>query len=349
MPITEVMNKSRFVRSTILSAFSLFAAPLGILLTAPSTAQADSPAADPGHIVTFQVENDAASIPGTDELYTSGIRLGYVAPTGDLPDFLSTFGHQIFGDGTQRLEFDLQQVIFTPTNTQLYNPDPHDLPYSAQIALHTTLIQDTTTTRSLAQVSIGLVGPDALGQSVQNGFHSIIGDTSNNGWHYQLRNEPTLDFMGGRIWRENIGAFDDGNIGIQVLPQVTAQLGNTEIYAQGGAILRFGEGLDADFGPAVIQPAPTGTDAYTPIQPISWYVFGGLSARIVAHDIFVQGNDFTSSRGVPLSPFQGDAEVGAALIMYGLRVTATEVFETPEFHNSAPAFQYGSIAISGRF
>ena len=46
-------------------------------------------------------------------------RLGYVTPTGDLPNFLSQFGHQIFGGGTQRLEFDLQQVIFTPTDTQL--------------------------------------------------------------------------------------------------------------------------------------------------------------------------------------------------------------------------------------
>jgi hypothetical protein len=42
-------------------------------------------------------------------------------------------------------------------------------------------------------------------------------------------------------------------------------------------------------------------------------------------------------------------EVGAAFILFGVRVTATEIFETPEFHHEAPAFQYGSLAISGRF
>ncbi len=333
------MNKISSLRLSVLPALTLAALPCA--------AWADSPPADPGSIVTLQVENDAASIPGTDELYTSGIRLGYVTPTGDVPSFLSQFGNQIFGEGTQRLEFDLQQVIFTPTDTQAYDPNPHDMPYSAQLALHTTLIQDTTTTRSLAQVSIGVVGPDALGQSVQNGFHEVIGDTPNRGWRYQLHNEPTLDFMGGRIWREDIGSF--GPIGFQVLPQVTAQVGNTEIYAQAGGIVRFGQGLDSDFGPAMIQPAMTGTDAYTPTQNFAWYVFGGLDGRIVAHDIFVQGNDFQSSRGVPLTPLQGDAEVGAAVLLYGFRLTATEVFETPEFHNSAPAFQYGSVAISGRF
>src|SRR5271163_4594891 len=216
--------------------------PAVAMMAVPFSAWADDPPADPHSIVTVQLENDALSLPGTDELYTSGERLGYVTPTGDLPNFLSQFGHQIFGGGTQRLEFDLQQVIFTPTDTQLYNPNPRDMPYSAQLALHSSLVQDTMTTRSIAQVSIGVVGPDALGQSVQNGFHEIIGDTPNRGWRYQLHNEPTLDFMGSRIWRENLGSFAGGALHMQILPQITAQAGNTEIYAQAGAILRIGQG-----------------------------------------------------------------------------------------------------------
>jgi hypothetical protein len=311
------------------------------------TAWADSPPADPGNIITVQGENDALSVPGTDELYTSGIRLGYVAPTGVLPDFLSNFGHGLFGDGTQRLEFDVQQKIFTPSDTQLYNPNPHDMPYSAQLALHVSLIQDTTETRSIAQISFGVVGPDALGQSVQNGFHDIIGDTPNRGWHYQLKNEPTLDLLAGRIWREDIGSA--GPIGFQILPQVTGQAGNTEIYAEAGGIFRFGQGLDSDFGPSLIEPGISGTDAYTPTQPVAWYIFGGADGRLVAHDIFIQGNDFQSSRHVGLVPLQGDLQVGGAIMLFGLRVSATEVFTTPEFVHAAPAFQYGSVAISGRF
>jgi lipid A 3-O-deacylase len=323
--------------------------PVIAMMAVPFGAWADDPPADPHSIVTVQLENDALSLPGTDELYTSGERLGYVTPTGDLPNFLSQFGHQIFGGGTQRLEFDLQQVIFTPTDTQLYNPNPRDMPYSAQLALHSSLVQDTMTTRSIAQVSIGVVGPDALGQSVQNGFHEIIGDTPNRGWRYQLHNEPTLDFMGSRIWRENLGTFADGALNAQVLPQVTAQAGNTESYVQAGAILRVGQGLDSDFGPSLIQPGISGSDAYTPTRPVVWYVFAGAVGRLVANDIFIQGNNFQASRGVALTPMQADFEIGGAIIVHGLRVTATEVLETPQFHGSAPAFQYGSVAISGRF
>ena len=243
--------------------------PVIAMMAVPFGAWADDPPADPHSIVTVQLENDALSLPGTDELYTSGERLGYVTPTGDLPNFLSRFGHQVLGGGTQRLEFDLQQVIFTPTDTQLYNPNPRDMPYSAQLALHTSLVQDTMTTRTIAQVSIGIVGPDALGQSVQNGFHEIIGDTPNRGWRYQLHNEPTLDFMGSRIWRENLGTFADGALDAQVLPQITAQAGNTKSYVQAGAIMRVGQGLDSDFGPSLIQP---GISGWTPTRrPGRWY------------------------------------------------------------------------------
>jgi lipid A 3-O-deacylase len=335
----ESMIKAAALTSTTLISLSLFS----------NFAEAGTPPPDPDSIITLQIENDSFSIPGTDRYYTSGESLGYVLPTGVMPDFVSDLGHSLFGEGSQRLAFNLQQVIYTPVDTQVYDPNPYDRPYSGELTLHTTLIQDTDFTRSLAQVSLGMIGPDALGQSVQNGFHSIIGDKSNKGWNYQLRNEPTLDFFGGRIWRYDLGSTETDAVGFQLLPQVTGQVGNSEIYAQGGVIARFGSGMDSDFGPAVIQPIMSGTDAYTPTQPVVWYVFGGALGRIVAHDTLVQGNNFQDSRGVSLQPLQADLEVGAAIIIYGLRVTATEIFTTPQFYGQTPAFQYGSVAISARF
>jgi len=324
------------------------ALPCFLLLGAAPALAAD-PLNDPSGIYTLQIENDAFSIPGTDRYYTAGQRLGYVTPTGALPGVLANLGHAVFGQGAQRLEIDLQQEIFSPVDTQVYNPNPDDLPYSGNLALHATIITDTAGTRSLLGASAGVVGPAALGQTIQNGFHSIIGDTANKGWHYQLRNEPVLDFSGGRIWRADLAQFGNGAVTLQALPQVTGQVGNTEIYAQGGAILRLGSGLDSDFGPAVMSPQMTGTDAYTPTQPFVWYIFGGAVGRLVAHEISVQGNDFQTSRGVTLTPYQADLEAGLAVIVFNVRLSATEVFETPEFHHEAPAFQYGSIALSARF
>jgi hypothetical protein len=294
-----------------------------------------------------QTENDAFSLPGTDRYYTAGGRFSFVSPTGAMPAGLEGFANYLLGPGGVRLEFDLQQVIYTPDDTQLYNPNPHDRPYAGQITVRSRFIVDGDNTRSIAGVALGIVGPAGLGQSVQNGFHDIIGDTSNKGWRYQLHDEPTLDFSGERIWRQDVASL--GPFTVQALPQVSGQVGNTEIYAQGGAVLRIGQGLDADYGTSLIQPGLSGTDAYTPTQAVSWYVFGGADGRVVAHDMLVQGNDFRNSRGVALTPLQGDLEVGGAVIYAGFRLSATEVFTTPEFHGAAPAFQYGSLTLSKAF
>ena len=93
--------------------------------------------------------------------------------------------------------------------------------------------------------------------------------------------------------------------------------------------MRLGQGLDSDFGPSLLGNGQNGTDAYTPTQPLVWYVFAGADGRVVAHDIFIQGNDFQKSRSTSLIPLQGDAEIGAAVMLYGLRISATEVFRNP--------------------
>lgn len=320
---------------------------LGAAALVPASAFAATPAPDPDSIVTVQLENDAASLPATDRYYTAGQRLSYVSPTGVVPDFVSRLGDQWFGQGTQRFELDIQQKIFTPADTQIYNPDPHDRPYAGDLTARFTLIQDTTDERTMAGVALGVVGPWALGQSVQNGFHELIGQTPNRGWKYQLKNEPTLNFYGGRIWRENL--LTVGGLQFQALPQLTAQAGNTEIYGQGGMIVRIGQGLGSDFGAAIIQPQLSGTDAYTPTRPFVWYVFGGALGRFMAHDLLIQGNTYRSSRSVGLTHWQGSLVCGVAAIYHGVRLSASEVFQTPQFHGSAPAFQYGSIALSVRF
>ena len=121
---------------------------------------------------TVQVENDSVStLKGTsDQYYTSGIRLGYVSPTGKVPAFAANAGHAMWGDGVQRISVDLSQSIFTPRNTQINPPDPHDRPYAGYLRASGALIQDTDQWRSVLAVTLGVIGPAAFGRQVQNGF-----------------------------------------------------------------------------------------------------------------------------------------------------------------------------------
>ncbi len=309
------------------------------------------PPQDPSSIVTFQVENDAAStLQGTsDQYYTSGLRLGYVSPTTGLPDWLTNAGRAVWGDGVQRVSIDLSQSIFTPRNTQISPPDPRDRPYAGYLTLNGSLIHDTDDQRSTIMVSLGVVGPSSLGRQVQNGFHNLIGDTPNRGWHYQLQDEPAFEALVEKTFRVPITHF--GRIEVDALPELTAGVGTVRDYIQVGASVRVGQGLSSDFGAPRIRPGLSGGDAYTPTQPFAWYLFAGADGQGIARDVFLDGSTFRSnSPHVTKRPFLGEFEGGLAVMVYGVRLTYTQTWQTPSFdRQKAGLFTFGSLAASVRF
>jgi lipid A 3-O-deacylase len=323
--------------------------PLAASLAAPLAASAAEPL-DQQSIWTFQVENDAVSTQtGTsDQYYTSGLRLGWTSGQ-DAVDPIAAWGHSIWGDGTTRLSIDLSQSIFTPKQTQLNPPDPRDRPYAGELILTGGLVHDTSWTRDVVSVSLGVIGPAALARQVQNGFHNIIGDTPNRGWHYQEGDQPAFQFLGQRTWRLPIA--DLGFMDADVLPSLTASVGDIRDYVQLGGVLRFGQGLASDFGTARIEPGLNGADAYTAAQPFAWYGFAGVDGQAVGYDVTIDGSTFRNdSPSVSRVWDVGELEAGVAVMAYGLRITYTQTWQTQEFrHQKSGLFNFGSLAISAKF
>ncbi len=333
---------------------------LGLQLAAPAAlAQAAPgpglPAPDDGSIYTIRLENDVTGT--TDRYYTSGEQLGWTGPTGVVPGFIARAGHAVLGAGDQRVSIDISQSIFTPANTQLNPPNPDDRPYAATLLLTGQLIQDTEFYRTRIGVQAGVLGPDAGGEIVQNGFHDIIGNNTNKGWDYQLDNRPELNFFVDRTWRiplvslVNLPALNAAPIGIDVLPDLTGFVGTEEIYAQAGAILRLGQGLQDDFGAGRIMPGLTGGDAYNRDSGFAWYFFGGVDGQAVAYNTLLSGNSFSSSGpSVDTLPLVAEFEMGLAVIYHGVRVTFSQTWQTHEFASQQGGlFDFGSVAVSARF
>ena len=326
--------------------------PVALLATVatPWAASFATPQQDTANIVTVQVENDAVStFQGTsDQYYTSGLRAGWTSGTNEVPEALQTASNNIWGDGVQRISLNLTQSLFTPRNTQTPNPSPTDRPYAAILGVTGSLIHDKDDSRTVVSLFLGLVGPGAGGKLVQNGFHNIIGDTPNQGWGTQLKNEPLFEITPERTWRFGIGQY--GPVSFDTLPSITAGVGLERNYLQAGFILRAGQGLDSDFGVSRIQPGLTGTDAYTPTRPLVWYVFGGFDGQAVAQDVTLNGDNFSSSRHVRPKWDVGELEVGAAIIYRGVRLTYSQTWQTEEFHGQKGGlFNFGSVAASVRF
>jgi lipid A 3-O-deacylase len=317
------------------------------LLAATATAAAADPPADPNHTITIQLENDSTR-PGSDNYYTSGERIAYTSPTGLVPAPLAAFGHLLLGDGQQRIALDVSQNIFTPRDDKATNPPLNDRPYAGVLLGTISLIQDTDTTRTALALGLGVIGPDAQGEQVQNGFHTLIGQGSIGGWRTQLGNQPVIQLTADRTWRVPLGGI--GGMETDVLPSVTAGAGTFRIYGQAGGTLRVGQGLDSDFGAPRIRPGLTGTDAYVQTQPFAWYVFAGVDGQAVAWDETLDGLPFETSRHVTRQPFVGEAQFGVTLMAWGVRFTAMQVLQSNEFaHQGNGLFQFSSASVSFKF
>jgi lipid A 3-O-deacylase len=242
----------------------------------------------------------------------------------------------------------LSQQIYTPADTQVVIPDPHDRPYAGLLLGNFSLISDTDDSRSVLALSLGLVGPGAGAEGLQNGFHNLIGQDTNKGWDSQIPNTPAINLLHERTWRLPIGTL--GALETDALPSLTVGLGNLRTYLQTGISFRIGQGLGSDFGVPRVRPGLSGGDAYTPTRPFAWYFFGGADGQAVAYDLLLQSNPFRS--GPHVSPVWdvGELQTGFAIIAYGMRLTLAYVIQTQEFQGQTGGLhQFGSASISFRF
>lgn len=327
---------------------------------AADAAYAADPVADPvpdpgGHglgTFGFKLENDLFG--GSDRYYTAGWQLSWRAPAYDPPRlirWLTDLPLPLLPDGAERWGLALGQQLFTPDNTQLRNPDPRDRPYAGWLYGALTVSSFNARSYGAMELQLGVVGPSALGEQVQNNLHDMLNIDRALGWNYQLKDEPGVNLIWTRLWRYS-RSFDRARPdGWQygVVPGLTASLGNVETYASAGLLARVGRNLDADFGPPRIRPALAGSGYFYPDDRWGYYAFAGFEGRAVARDIFLDGNTWRDSRSVDKEPLVADFTLGAAVVWPWGRLTYTHVFRTTEFKGQGETFQFGSVSLSMRF
>ncbi len=322
------------------------------------------------NIYTFQVENDVFNrVARSDRDYTSGVRVGWLSPAlTELPAGIvaATTVPTFFGEAPatsviRRIAVSFGQNIYTPADTWISQPIYNDRPYAAWLygsfALQYTYKRaDEKTGRDepmrldTLQLDLGVIGPAAGGEFVQNNFHSLIGVSPAYGWANQLHNEPTVGLAFERRWRTGrYTLIEDPKLEVDFIPRMGGALGNVATYASFGGTGRIGKNLRDDFGPTRARPALPGSEAFIGDGSFGWYLFAGLDAQAVARNIFLDGNTDGYSQSVGHRPFVGEAQVGFALLYGGVRFTYTQVLRTPEFYQQDRFTQFGSVNITFRY
>lgn len=325
---------------------------LGFGLMAGAAAQTTLPPRDPRAVIHLLTENDSYTLtnPRTDRFYTAGNRIGFTTAEGVLPGPLAWLDGglaSVFGPAQSRWGLSIGQQIFTPRNTDAVEANPRDRPYAGYLFGTLSLDRRGWNTLDRYELQVGVTGPISQGKDAQNLVHEILGDREARGWGRQLRSEGIANLNAERIWRVAIAQPLPG-VGVDVLPSLGAMAGLARVSATAGARVRLGRGLDRDFGPPRLRPAIADTPA--PLgEGFGWYVFGGAAGNAVAHDLFIEGNTFTRSRGVELRPFVADFEAGGSVFWNNVRLSYTQVWRTEEFVAQRSYHSFGAFSLSFAF
>jgi hypothetical protein len=322
---------------------------LTALLALPAMSAEAQPASDPTSIWTLQDENASISAgKPTDRMYVNGLRLGWISPTGQVPDFLADLGRTLWGGGQQRIGIDLAQQIYTPVDTVSIVANPRDRPYAGVLLGNLSLMSDSEDTRSVLTLSVGVVGPGSGAEALQNGFHDLIGQSHTNGWGSQIQNTPAIELLHERTWRLPMGTV--AGLETDALPSLTVGLGDLRDYVQTGVTFRFGQGLDSDFGVPRVRPGLSGGDAFVATRPLAWYVFAGVDGQAVGYDLLLQSHPFRGGPHVSTVWDVAELQGGFAVMAYGMRLTFAYVAQTQEFKGqSGGLHQFGSASVSFHF
>ncbi|SFG55124.1 lipid A deacylase LpxR family protein [Neptunomonas qingdaonensis] len=309
-------------------------------------------------------ENDLFA--DTDQSYTNGLRLAWVSPDIDtylydpqLPAWLREVNYwftplypdpENIKDGVNRnLVFTIGQQMYTPEDRERTTLDPSDRPYAGWLYAGFGYHAKTKNRLNSVEVNLGVVGPAALGQEAQDMVHRARDIALFQGWDNQLQNEPGIQL----VWENKRRLAKKpifGRFGYDIITHYGASLGNVATYANTGAEIRFGVRLPDDFGTSSLRPggdnsAPGNQD---PRLRQGWgvHTFISIDSRLVAHNIFLDGNSVRDSHSVDKKYLVADAAFGIAGVYNKWKVSYAQVYRTKEFKGQEDAQSYGSFSVA---
>ncbi len=253
--------------------------------------------------VEVRWDNDILAVRGTgapaDYDYTQGL----------------TLTAELAGADASRpvLRLSAGQRIYTPRRD---GPEtvPGERPYAGWLFSAAELSTSRAGTEHRVGVEIGMTGPAALGEPVQNGIHRLTGSTRQEGWDHQLGPELAGVVRYGAAWPRQAG-------GVRVRPRVEAGAGTRWTGAAGG--------VEASVG-----------------GPRGWRAEGGVRQEWVARNLFLDGNTFRRSVRAEKRAWVSEAAAAVGYRFPRWEVEYRFVIRGREYDAQPRPHAYGSLALT---
>jgi lipid A 3-O-deacylase len=338
-----------------------------------STATVAAQQADQTDIATPSVPEDNTEIPVKDEFRLVGVQLihdndGWITNPFSKDDKHYTAGSRVdlflqggpvnsvgnwlpFNDNFDAPQFaggvGVSQLIFTSKDVEEEDPPIDERPYAGALRFHTYIQRFDDTTLDHIEIDLGVVGPSSLAEETQTALHTA------RGWDTQLKDEFVADLTLRKGWKYGLFGTQTGREGAEgwgaeLLPQIGGTLGTAFRQAHAQITVRAGYNIPGDFGPRRVFD--TGSAAPDPLGRRGGYIFARGHLRGVEHNIFLDGNNYRSSRSVDKENVVGEFEAGIAAqlgrnIQVGWSVTAL----SDEYETDNESDSYASVYFTAHF
>lgn len=298
-------------------------------------------------------ENDLLAGSG-DKFYTSGSQITYFDVDARTPRVIQMVADKWLGfdvGNATLTSFTMGQKIFTPQDIRIASEQFGDRPWAGWLYGTVGLANVYKDHVDQFGITLGIVGPWSGSEHTQKFIHKYVSESPKPmGWDNQLHTEPGLVLSWDRrwpVWRE----ISWKGYGLQFEPSVSFALGNIYTYGGTGMTVTFGPNQHVvQDTPPRLSPSLPGTGYFdVPDTGWSWYLFSGVNGRVVARNIFLDGNTFRDSYSVDKKILVGDANAGLAFTLGDTRIAYTLVYRTKEFDGQDDPSIFGSVSLTQRF
>lgn len=269
--------------------------------------------------LALRFDNDILALRGTgkppDYDYTHGLHLK--AEFGGFPWGLPQWMAAAEA-GRVRSHLGAGQRIYTPRRDGP-EPVPGERPYAGWLFVDAGVRLAGSGAEHRFDMELGVTGPAALGEPVQNGFHRLVGSTLQEGWEHQLRPEVAGMLRYGIARPTQLGATE-------LKPQAEVALGTLWSGAPAGLEVRSGA-----------ERETRGLSAAAAVRQ-EW----------VARNLFLDGNTFGSSVRADKRSWVSEAAVSLGYGFERWDVEYRFVARSREYAAQPSAHGYGSVMVRWR-
>ncbi|HKK17680.1 MAG TPA: lipid A deacylase LpxR family protein [Opitutales bacterium] len=322
---------------------------------------------DPQLIV--QWDNDLLT--GTDDGYTNGVRIAYarsLPADGEnfnrMQAFLKALSGAPGGRSLGRWRFPepkierirygvgLTQLMFTPGQPELPEPERGERPYAGWLGLEFSLQASGGHSSSTATLSIGTTGRHSYAEDNQKWVHRNISDSPIfQGWETQAPSELTLNLHFDHKRRlAFLECSRDWPVQIDGFREWGAALGNFRTDAYLGALLRAGYNLPATHTTPRVQLGSFTNTLFGEYaageSDFSLYGFVGVRGYAVLHDISLDGPVFRDwEESADSEPWVGELSFGVAARWRQIEVSLAHSLRSREFEHQRNRSRFGSVML----